>query len=172
MSPVHESGRIVTGTALSSGRRPDAIPGSRPHRLQTHVSIEPLCSATMGESSPAHFTWLSSAILEHRHVFGRLRQPPTVFAIAEQGETAPLSELANVRGGRTTVRLFDLTPTSAAVERLDLNRLGGLPSGAFDVITLFRASFFIRDPAHVLAGFHRILRPGGILVVDWLHRHI
>jgi SAM-dependent methyltransferase len=125
----------------------------------------------MGESTPAHFTWLSSTLLEHRHVFGRLRQPPTVFAIAEQGETAPLRKLANVLGGRTTVRLFDLTPTSAAVERLDVNRLDGLPGGACDVITLFRASFFIRDPAHVLASFHRLLRPGGIVVVDWLHGH-
>jgi SAM-dependent methyltransferase len=125
----------------------------------------------MGESSPAHFTWLSSAIREHRHLFGRLARPSTVFAIGEQRETPPIRELVNVLGGRATVRLFDLSPSSAAVERLDVNRLDGLPSRACEIITLVRTSVFIRDPAHVLAGFHRVLRPGGIVVVDWLHGH-
>jgi SAM-dependent methyltransferase len=125
----------------------------------------------MGESNPAHFRWVSSEFLAHRHVFAGLRQPATVFGIAEQGTTPPLETLANVLGGQPTFRFFDLTPTNAAVERLDINKLDGLPSGACDVITLFRASFFIRDQRHVLAGFHRILRPGGIAVIDWLHGH-
>jgi SAM-dependent methyltransferase len=130
----------------------------------------------MGESNPAHFRWLSSEILAHRHVFSGLRQPANVFGIAEQGTTPPLETLLNVLGGQPlerppTIRFFDLTPTNAAVERLDINKLDGLPSGACDAITLFRASVFIRDPLHVLSGFQRILRPSGVAVVDWLHGH-
>jgi SAM-dependent methyltransferase len=125
----------------------------------------------MGESSPAHFRWLSSEILAHRHVVADLCEPTLVFAIGEQGATPPLKTLVNVLGGQPSMRFFDLTPTNAAVERLDINELDELPSGACDLVTLIRASVFIRDPLRVLSGFHRILRPGGLAVVDWLHGH-
>lgn len=123
----------------------------------------------MGESNAAHFLWLSGAIRENLAVLKDLPRNSVVFAIGEQRATPPLEELTGTLGSGTTVRLFDLYPNNASVERLDVNELSSLPAGAADVITLIRTSVFIRDPKHVISGFHRILRPGGVVVVDWLH---
>jgi SAM-dependent methyltransferase len=68
-----------------------------------------------------------------------------------------------------TIQCFDLYPASADVTRLDVNDLDGLALRSCDVVTLLRTSVFIRNPQRVLTGFHRILRPGGVAIVDWLH---
>ncbi|HUO62612.1 MAG TPA: methyltransferase domain-containing protein, partial [Terriglobales bacterium] len=70
---------------------------------------------------------------------------------------------------RTHVTLFDGFPTEPGVQRQDLNALDNLPEAGCDVLTLFRASMFITDSARALAGIHRVLRPGGLAVIDWLH---
>ncbi len=44
-----------------------------------------------------------------------------------------------------------------------------MPDNACDVLTLLRSSYFIARPADFLADARRIVRPGGLVVVDWLH---
>jgi SAM-dependent methyltransferase len=68
------------------------------------------------------------------------------------------------------VVLFDKFADSApGVEKLDINALDALPDNACDVLTLLRASYFVLRPAEFLAEARHIVRPGGLVVVDWLH---
>ncbi len=123
----------------------------------------------MGESNAAHFAWLQDAIQEHAALFKHLlARPVTIYAIGEQVVTPPLAALKTLLGGSVTIQCFDLYPMNADVSRLDVNDLDGLAAGSCDVVTLLR-TLFIRNPQHVLTGFHRILRPGGLVIVDWLH---
>jgi SAM-dependent methyltransferase len=55
------------------------------------------------------------------------------------------------------------------VKPLDLNELGTLPENAYDLVTLSRSSMFIAEPERFLADLARVLRPGGLAVIDWLH---
>jgi len=55
------------------------------------------------------------------------------------------------------------------VRAQDINALENIPGNSCDAFTLFRASLFITYPPTFLAQAWRLLRPGGIVVVDWLH---
>jgi SAM-dependent methyltransferase len=127
-----------------------------------------LPSADVGESNAAHFGWLSEAILRHRALLEGI-SGATLFAIGEQLPTPPIRTLTQLLAGSTTVRCFDLHPRSPDVTRLDINDLSSLQDRSCDIITLIRTSVFIRKPDSVFDGFHRILRPGGFVFVDWLH---
>ena len=51
----------------------------------------------------------------------------------------------------------------------DFNALDDLPDGACDVLLMTRASYMIQDPEVFLKRAGRTLRPGGLLIIDWLH---
>lgn len=90
--------------------------------------------------------------------------------LAAQRLDPPLSWIVTALGADPThVEFFDKFPSDSTVTALDLNELGQLPDDAYDVVTLFRGSYFITDPPSFLAGARRILRPGGIFIADWLH---
>ncbi len=51
----------------------------------------------------------------------------------------------------------------------DLNALGDIPADSCDVLVMTRASYMIEDPPAFLRHTRRITRPGGLLVIDWVH---
>jgi hypothetical protein len=123
----------------------------------------------MGESNTAHFVWFQGAIKDHATLFKHLQdRPVTIYGVGEQGVTPPLAALMTLLSP-ATIQWFDLYPARADVSRLDVNDLDGLDLRSCAVVTLLRTSVFIRNPQRVLTGFHRILRPGGMAIVDWLH---
>jgi hypothetical protein len=68
------------------------------------------------------------------------------------------------------VTLFDRFPDGApGIRNQDINALANLPDNGCDVLALFRASHFITDPPAFLADARRIVRLGGLVVIDWLH---
>jgi SAM-dependent methyltransferase len=98
------------------------------------------------------------------------RGPVSIAALAEQRLTPPLARVIELVGGeRPRIDFFNKYPTDPAVTRLDLNGLGVLDDNSYDVVTLSRASYFIANPERFLADLSRILRPGGLAVIDWLH---
>ena len=130
----------------------------------------------MGASDPYYFAWLAGAIdrfdREHGALsgLGRGRDPLDLWALAEQRVTPAVERIRAVMGAaRTRLSLRDKFPAEPGVEPLDFNRPEALPRACCDVLTLFRASYFIADPAPTLAGLCRMLRPGGLAIVDWLH---
>ena len=130
----------------------------------------------MGISNRAHFAWLRRGIERFEAETGRLatlraRQPaPVVWCLSAQTPD-PATELIRETLGadRTQLRCFDKFPANADVQPFDLNRLDELPAHGADVITLFRAVMYVRDPAPFLVNLRRILRPGGIVLIDWLN---
>ena len=129
----------------------------------------------MGVSDRWHFDWLGDALAQFEKEHGALRRmggggPVAIAALGEQRLTPPLARLIELIGReRTRVDLFNKYPADPSVMFLDFNDLGALDDNAYDVIMLSRASFFIADPERFLADLSRVLRPGGLAVIDWLH---
>lgn len=130
----------------------------------------------MGASDRPYFAWLAGAIHRFEREHGPLsrlghgRGDVDLWCLAEQRVTPVLERIhAALGAARTRLSLLDKFPASPDVRRLDVNRPDELPRACCDVLTLFRASYFIADPPRTLAGLRRMLRPGGLAIVDWLH---
>lgn len=130
----------------------------------------------MGISDRHHFAWLTEALTAFEAESGRLAAigaggpDPVLWCLAGQRLDPPLAYLQQALGPRTRVEFFDRFPFPGSAARgQDLNALDTLPAGSCDVLTLLRGSVFIADPPAFLASARRLLRPGGLAVVDWLH---
>ena len=130
----------------------------------------------MGISDRHHFEWLTGALGQFEAQQGKLGAlarepgPHAIWCLAGQREIAPIAFLRESLGSaRTEVIFFDNFPTEPGVRKLDLNDLDDLPDASCDVLAVFRASYFINDPPRFLAQARRVLRPGGLAVIDWLH---
>ena len=130
----------------------------------------------MGASDRPYFAWLTGAVdrLEREHGalagLGDGRAGLDLWCLAEQRATPAVERIhAALGAGRTRRSLLDKFPAGPGVGRLDFNRPDELPRACCDVLTLFRASYFIADPARTLPALARMLRPGGLAIVDWLH---
>jgi SAM-dependent methyltransferase len=91
--------------------------------------------------------------------------------------------LARAAGTEGRVTGLDLSEASVAYAKgmfardglefrvQDVTDLSGVPAGSVDLITSFETLEHVRDPRGLLAEFHRVLRPGGRIVVsvpnDW-----
>src|SRR5204863_4026451 len=72
-------------------------------------------------------------------------------------------------GDRTSVRWLDRFEGGSAVERADFNALATVPDAVCDVLMMTRASYMITEPSAFLRDTRRMLRPGGLMIIDWLH---
>jgi SAM-dependent methyltransferase len=131
----------------------------------------------LGISDRHHFGWLTGALASFESetgrfsAIGRENRTPVLWGLAARRRDPALDWIANAMGGeRTRVTLFDRFPEGAAGVRVqDINALDDLPADTCDVLALFRASYFVARPAALLAEARRIVRPGGLVIVDWLH---
>jgi SAM-dependent methyltransferase len=130
----------------------------------------------LGVSDRWHFEWLTEALGRfeaEQGALGALRRegrPLDLWCFAGQRLDPPLAWLRDTLGAeRTRVAFFDKFAGVPGVRAHDLNDLGALPAASCDVFTLLRASMFVEDPGRFLAGLRRLLRPGGLAVIDWLH---
>ena len=130
----------------------------------------------MGISVRHHFEWLTGALGRFEAEQGKLAALASepgrhaIWCLAGQREIPPIAFLLDSLGrARTEVVFFDKFPTEPGVKPLDMNALDELPDGACDVLALFRGSMFVSDPPRFLAQVRRVLRPGGLAVLDWLH---
>jgi len=129
----------------------------------------------LGVSDRRHFGWLREALDRFEREHGALARlggggSVAIAALAEQRATPPLARLVELIGAaRTRVDCYNKYPADPSVRALDLNDLGPVADDAYDVVTLSRASMFIAEPERFLADLRRILRPGGLAVIDWLH---
>lgn len=130
----------------------------------------------MGVSDRHYFGWLSEALQRFERTNGELAAisaraaQPELWVLAGPRLNPPIEHVREaLGGGRVTVRLFDKFATDPGVERLDFNALGSAPEDACDVLMMSRASYMIEDPSAFLQHTRRILRPGGLLLIDWVH---
>jgi hypothetical protein len=131
----------------------------------------------VGISDRHYFSWLTGALASFERdsglfaAIGRDTRTPVLWGLAAPRVDPALSWIATAMGGdRTQIALFDKFPEGALGVRVqDINALGSLPDDACDVLALFRASMLIAQPATFLADAQRIVRPGGLVIIDWLH---
>ncbi len=130
----------------------------------------------MGVSDRPYFSWLRAALeryetrLGHLAVLGRGRQRPDLWVLAG-ARTNPSIEYVRAALGseRTGLRFLDRFADDPGVERVDFNDLKGVPDDACDVLMMSRAAYMITAAEEFLDHARRIVRPGGLVVVDWLH---
>lgn len=129
----------------------------------------------MGVSDRHYFAWLTAALARFERESGELA------AIGAGGSAAlwvlagarpdPAVELVRAALGRegTTARWLDRFARGPGVEAADFNALADLPEAACDVLLMTRASYMVAEPAAFLRDTRRMLRPGGLMIIDWLH---
>jgi len=128
----------------------------------------------LGVSDRHYFAWLAGALESFERASSELRAIGSRAGGAELwvlagARTNPAVERVRDALGGARVRFLDRFETGPGILRADFNDLGGLPDEACDVLMMTRASYMIEAPAAFLAGARRIVRPGGLLIVDWLH---
>jgi len=129
----------------------------------------------LGVSDRHYFEWLRGGLsrfeASSRLLDGVRRQidQPVFWVLAGAGPNPATDFVSGTLGSRAIVRFLDRFSAGPDVMRADFNGLGELPAEACDVIMMTRASYMIEDPRAFLAGARRLLRPGGIMIVDWVH---
>ena len=129
----------------------------------------------MGVSDLHYFEWLQGSLARFErgsHLLDGIRHQqaqPVCWVLAGAAPNAATSFVSDALGPRATVRFLDRFATGPDVLRADFNELGELPAAACDVLMMTRASYMVDDPRAFLAGARRLLRPGGAMIVDWLH---
>jgi SAM-dependent methyltransferase len=129
----------------------------------------------MGVSDVPYQRWLAGAAERFDRESGLLRalagrERIDVCGLGQQIDDPVTAYLKRLAGdGRVRAVHHDRFASRPGVVRLDLNDLSALPADAFDVAVLFRASYFVERPDAFFAALARVLRPGGLLFVDWLN---
>lgn len=129
----------------------------------------------MGVTDGHYFGWLRGALERFERGSSlldgiRRQEAHPVFWVLAGGASNPATDfVAGALGSRATVRFLDRFAEDPGVMRADFNALGELPAGACDVLMMTRASYMVEDPRAFLSGARRLLRPGGIMIVDWVH---
>jgi SAM-dependent methyltransferase len=130
----------------------------------------------LGVSDRPYFAWLRAALARyeagsgHLSALGRERSPLDLWVLAG-ARTNPGIEFvrATLGSDHTALRFLDRFADDPGVERVDFNDLKGVPDDACDVLVMSRASYMIAAAEEFLDHARRIVRPGGLAVVDWLH---
>ena len=130
----------------------------------------------MGVSDRHYFAWLTQALERFERESGELRAtgarpgPVELWVLAGPQMNPPIEFLRDGLGReRTTVRLLDKFARLPGVTAVDFNALDAIPADACDALFMSRASYMVEDPGAFLVHTRRILRPGGLMIVDWLH---
>jgi hypothetical protein len=130
----------------------------------------------LGVSDRPYFSWLRAALgryeeaSRHLAALGRERVRLDVWVLAGARMNPSIEFVRTALGPEHTgLRLLDRFADEPGVERVDFNDLKGFPDNACDVLMMSRAAYMITAAEEFLDQARRIVRPGGLAIVDWLH---
>ena len=131
----------------------------------------------MGVSDRHYFAWLAGALARFEResgdfaAIGGTGPGPVDLWVLAGARPNPAIEYARDALGRARARVtyLDRFERGDDVTAADMNALGDIPDASCDVLMMTRASYMIADPPAFLQHARRIIRPGGVLVIDWLH---
>ena len=130
----------------------------------------------MGVSDRYYFVWLREALERFEGESGQFAilrregRPLELWVLAGSRMTPPTDFVLNALGRETTtVRLLDKFARTAGVSPIDFNALDGVAENSCDVLFMTRASYMIEHPSSFLRDARRMVRPGGLVIIDWLH---
>ena len=130
----------------------------------------------MGVSDRYYFEWLRDALERFEAGSGQLEAlrrngtPLDLWVLAGARMSPPVEFLVDAMGRELTrVRFLDKFSQDPGVVRLDFNALESVPDNACDVLLMSRASYMVETPHVFLSHARRMVRPGGVMIVDWVH---
>jgi SAM-dependent methyltransferase len=129
----------------------------------------------LGVSDRHYFGWLAVSLgrfeRESRELGAAGARDGALLWVLAGARMNPAIELVRDALGpeRTAVQWLDRFERGPGVVRADFNALDGVPDAACDVLMMTRASYMIEDPQAFLRHTRRMLRPGGLMIIDWLH---
>lgn len=130
----------------------------------------------MGISDPYYFAWLREALGRFEaesQCLAAMRKdgrPLGLWVLAGRRMNSPVDFVVNALGREnTTVRFLDKFAHLPDVSPVDFNALDDIPGNSCDVLLMTRASYMVEGPGSFLLNARRIIRPGGLMIVDWLH---
>jgi SAM-dependent methyltransferase len=130
----------------------------------------------LGVSDRHYFAWLAGALARFERESGDFAAtgagpgPVDLWVLAGARSNSAIECARDALGrDRTRVSYLDRFERGDGVMAVDMNALEDIPTAACDVLMLTRASYMIADPPVFLGHARRIVRPGGLLVIDWLH---
>jgi SAM-dependent methyltransferase len=130
----------------------------------------------LGVSDRPYFAWLRAALGRFEAASGHLASLGSGSAaldlwVLAGATTNPAVEfVVNALGrDRTAVHFLDKYAKQPGVTAADFNAMEGLPNDACDVLLMTRASYMIEKPRAFLMHAQRVLRPGGLAIIDWVH---
>jgi hypothetical protein len=129
----------------------------------------------LGVSDRHYFGWLRGALERFEAgsgLLGEIRRHearPALWVLAGSRPNPATDFVAGALGSGASASFLDRFAADAGVIKADFNALGELPGGACDVLMMTRASYMVEEPRAFLDGARRLLRPGGLMIVDWVH---
>jgi SAM-dependent methyltransferase len=129
----------------------------------------------LGVSDRHYFAWLRGALERFETGSGLLagicghEATPVLWVLAGARSNAATEFVSGALGAGTTARFLDRFAEEPGVIRADFDALAELPAATCDVLMMTRASYMVKDPRAFLEGARRLLRPGGLMIVDWVH---
>jgi len=131
----------------------------------------------LGVSDRHYFAWLAGALARFEResgdfaaIGGAAPGAVDLWVLAGARLNPAVACVRDALGrDRTRVSYRDRFERGPDVVAADMNALGDVPAAVCDVLMLTRASYLIADPPAFLQDARRIIRPGGLLVIDWLH---
>lgn len=130
----------------------------------------------MGVSDRHYFAWLRDALAQFEAESGQLAamrrraEPLELWVLAGPRLNPSVEFVLDALGPEnTTVRLLDKFARLPGVIPLDFNALEEVGENSCDFLMMTRASYMVENPPAFLFHLRRIIRPGGLAIVDWLH---
>jgi hypothetical protein len=130
---------------------------------------KPRNAGPMGNSDSAYFAWMTSVLHRYNQATGGIVQcQATDLLVLGGARMNPAIDWICQATGRPVVTYWDLYDEDALLP-VDFNELTAVPSAICDVLMLTRASYLISDLGIFCSHARRLLRPGGLLIMDWVY---
>ena len=123
----------------------------------------------MGNSDQAYFTWLTSALCRYNQATGGIVQrQATDLLVLGGARPNPAIDWVRHATGMPAVQYWDLYDPDAT-NAIDFNNLTVATGRQCDVLMMTRASYLLTDVGIFCSHARRLLRPDGLLIIDWVY---
>ena len=125
----------------------------------------------MGISDNAYMAWLIAALARYERATGGItaKQRRDLLVIGGGRSNRAIEWVQKTMSDDATICYWDLYERGSTVEIVDFNNLTLKPDHICDIIMMTRASYLLKNLDDFLSHARRLLRPHGLMMIDWLY---